>query len=57
MYEFRWNEWNVDHLAEHAMSPEDAEAIVNSAFRPYPRKIGGGKYMVRGQSPCGVYSK
>jgi len=33
---FRWNEWNIDHIAEHGVSPEEAEAVVANARRPYP---------------------
>ena len=54
-YEFRWNEWNIEHLAEHGVSPVEAEELVCSAIRPYPRKIGDGKYIVRGRTQAGVY--
>ena len=33
---FRWNQWNVDHIAEHGVSPEEAEWVVEHARRPYP---------------------
>ena len=54
-YEFRWNEWNVGHVAEHGVHPDEAEHVVNFASPPYPEKIGGGKYRVRGQTPSGRY--
>ena len=36
--EFRWNEWNIDHIAEHGVRPEEAEAVVRNAKSPYPRR-------------------
>jgi hypothetical protein len=26
--EFRWNAWNIEHIAEHGVTPEEAEAVV-----------------------------
>jgi hypothetical protein len=52
-YEFRWNEWNVDHIAEHGVAPAEAEHVVNFAARPYPERIGDGKYRVAGQTAQG----
>jgi len=43
---FRWNSDNVDHLAEHGVSPEEAETVVRRAKAPYPRLIGDEKYLV-----------
>jgi hypothetical protein len=53
-YEFRWNDWNVGHLAEHGVSPSEAEYVVASASRPYPRKIGNGKFLIRGRTQAAV---
>ena len=50
MYEFRWNAWNVEHIAEHGVLPEEAEEIVQSARRPYPRREGDRTYRVRGRT-------
>ena len=33
---FRRNDWNIDHIAEHGVSPEEAEQVVERARRPYP---------------------
>ena len=55
MYEFRWNEWNIEHLAEHGVSPAEAEALVQIARPPFPREIQKGKYLVRGQTAAGAY--
>jgi len=48
---FRWNEWNIEHIAEHGVSPDEAEYVVEHARRPYPelreeskwRVVGGGR--------------
>ena len=55
MYEFRWNAWNVDHIAEHGVAPEDAERVVNNARSPWPEKIGDGKWRVWGRTHDGIY--
>ena len=53
--EFRWNEWNEDHLAEHGVRPEEAEHVLSHARAPYPRYDGNGKYRVWGQTAPGEY--
>ena len=55
MYEFRWNDWNVDHIGKHGIGVPEAEYIVNRARAPYPRREGEGKYSVRGQTGDGQY--
>jgi uncharacterized DUF497 family protein len=50
---FRWNQWNVDHIAKHGVSPEEAEDIVENPRRPFPRYHGNGKYLTRGQTGAG----
>jgi hypothetical protein len=52
---FRWNGWNVDHIREHGINPEEAEYVVRHAAHPYPRRLGDGKYIVRGQTAAGKY--
>jgi len=54
-YEFRWNQWNVGHIGEHGISPEEAEFVVSRARRPFPRELGNGKVLVYGQTPEGRY--
>ena len=34
---FRWNDWNTGHIAEHGVSPEEAEAVVENALPPCPQ--------------------
>ena len=51
--DFRWNEWNEEHLAQHGVEPEAAEQVVRAAGRLYPRRIGEDKWLVWGQGPAG----
>jgi hypothetical protein len=44
---FRWNQWNIEHLAGHGVDPDEAEEVVRAARRPYPRRIGD-KWLVWG---------
>jgi uncharacterized protein len=52
---FRWNDWNVDHIGRHGLSPRAAEFVLESAVAPYPEYIGDGKWLVRGQAPDGRF--
>lgn len=55
MYEFRWNDWNVDHIGKHGVSAHAVEYVVNQGLPPYPKREGEGKYRVRGQTRDGHY--
>jgi uncharacterized DUF497 family protein len=50
---FRWNEWNIGHLADHGVAPAVAEYVVRRARRPYPLVRGDGKWLVWGADPGG----
>jgi uncharacterized DUF497 family protein len=50
--EFRWNDWNIEHIAKHGVSREEAEFVVNRARRPYPKKQGQ-KWFVAGRGRGG----
>jgi uncharacterized DUF497 family protein len=54
-YDFRWNEWNIDHIGSHGLEPADAEDVVNRPSRGYPREIEREKYLARGQTRNGRY--
>jgi hypothetical protein len=41
--DFRWNEWNAEHVGQHGIEPEAAEHVVEEATAPYPRRIGEDK--------------
>lgn len=47
--EFRWNRWNIDHIARHGVTPEEAEHVVRFARRPYPRRHRKGTWLVIGR--------
>jgi uncharacterized DUF497 family protein len=53
--DFRWNEWNLEHLARHGVSPEEAEMVVRAASRPYPRRIEDEKWLVWGRGQGGRF--
>ena len=51
--DFRWIPWNIDHIARHGISPEEAETAVVGAKRPYPRRDEENKWLVRGRGKGG----
>ncbi len=53
--EFRWIEWNIEHLAKHGVDPEEAEMAVRGVRRPYPQQIGDDKLLVCGRGRGGRY--
>jgi hypothetical protein len=53
MYDFRWNEWNLAHVAEHGVEGLEAEFVVNRARKPWPEFIGNGKWRVWGPTEVG----
>lgn len=53
MVEFRWNEWNLEHVAAHGVRPEEAEHIVEGAARPFPMQPEKDKYLVWGRGDGG----
>lgn len=50
MAEFRWNDWNLEHIGRHAVEAEEAEWIVNHYFAS---DAGDDKYKVWGQTAAG----
>lgn len=55
MYDFRWNDWNIDHIGAHGIGPADAEYVVNHARPPYPERTRDNAFLVRGQTEDGAY--
>jgi uncharacterized protein len=51
--DFRWNDWNEEHVARHGVRPEEAEFVVETARRPFPRKIEHDKWLVWGRGAGG----
>lgn len=50
---FAWNEWNIEHLAKHRVTPEEAECVVANARSPYPMTIDSEKRLVIGRTAQG----
>lgn len=44
--DFRWNEWNIDHIGGHGVDPDDAEFVVEHAPRGFPRRIENDQWLV-----------
>lgn len=51
--DFRWNEWNEEYVASHGVLPEEAEAVVESAHQPFPRKTDNDKWLAWGRGAGG----
>jgi uncharacterized DUF497 family protein len=51
--DFRWNEWNVEHLDSHRVTPEASESVIRNARSPYPTRIENDKWLVWGPGPGG----
>lgn len=46
--QFRWIEWNRDHIAEHGVDQVEAEMVVQNAKPPFPDEIEDDKFIVKG---------
>jgi len=46
---FKWNDWNIEHIALKGISPEETESVFDNTARGYPR-CQRDEYMVRGKS-------
>ena len=53
--EFRWNDWNLDHIAIHGVDPDEAEFIVRNARPPFPEERWDGRWAVWGRSHEGRF--
>jgi uncharacterized DUF497 family protein len=52
---FYWNTWNIDHIARHGVTPEEAKEVAHGAKRPYAMNMGNGKWLVRGATKRGRF--
>ena len=48
LHDFRWHDWNIQHIAKHNVSPEEAEYVVRHAKPPYPRRHKKGTWIAKG---------
>lgn len=53
--EFRWIEWNVEHIAKHGVSVDEAEMVIRTVRQPYPEQIGDDKLLVIGRGQGGRF--
>ncbi|HWE03905.1 MAG TPA: hypothetical protein VG326_15980 [Tepidisphaeraceae bacterium] len=47
---FLWEDRNEEHIAKHRVEPGEAEDVIRHAKRPYPLKVSGVKWLVRGRT-------
>jgi uncharacterized DUF497 family protein len=52
---FRWNDWNIAHIAEHGIWPEEAEFAIENAVPPWPARAATKRYRVLGTGPDGKH--
>jgi len=50
---FQWDEDNSEHIAEHGVSPDEAEYVIERAMPPFPRTAGDGKFILWGRTDYG----
>lgn len=53
--EFRWNDWNFEHIGEHGVSPDEAEMVVAHARSPFPERLENDKWLVMGRGKGGRF--
>ena len=53
--QFRWIEWNRDHIAEHGVEMDESEMVVRDASPPFPIKIEEQKWLVKGRGIGGRF--
>lgn len=51
--DFRWNNWNDEHIGAHDVRPEEAEEVVLWAESPFPLVQSDDKYLVWGATEAG----
>jgi uncharacterized protein len=49
----QWDEVNIEHIAEHGISPIEVEEVCFGSN--YSKKEGNSRYLVRGQTADGKY--
>ena len=53
--QFRWIDWNRDHIAKHGVEPAEAEMVVRQGRAPFPQQIGDDKLLVMGRGTGGRF--
>ena len=49
--DFRWNDWNEEHIQRHGVEPEEAEEVILRAKSTFPLAQDDEKYLVWGSRP------
>jgi hypothetical protein len=50
---FLWRPQNLAHIGKHNVYADEAKYVVDHASRPYPKRTGDRKYIVRGRTAAG----
>jgi hypothetical protein len=53
--DFRWNDWKVEHIGTHGVSPEEAETVIVGLVAPIQerfRKTNGWSGAEAGEAAC-----
>jgi len=50
---FIWDERNLEYIAEHGISPQEAKEVVVWARRPYPCRLSDVKWIAKGRTMSG----
>jgi uncharacterized DUF497 family protein len=53
--QFRWIDWNRDHIADHGVDSDEAEMVIRNAKPPFPQQIGDDKLFVVGRGSGGRF--
>jgi uncharacterized DUF497 family protein len=53
--DFRWNDWNLNHVTSHGVSVEEIETLIDTARSPFPEYRGDGKWLVQGRGTGGLF--
>ena len=53
--QFRWIDWNLEHIAEHGVDRDEAEMVVRNPRPPFPEEIGDDKLLVKGRGNGGRF--
>jgi len=52
---FRWNDWNLEHIARHGVTQDEVEMAVSQAKAPYPTAREDNKFLVHGRGRGGRF--
>src|SRR5206468_2023695 len=51
--EFRWNDWNLEHVGEHGITADEVEEALFTVAPPYPLRRADDKWLVWGRGRGG----